>query len=207
MNDATQEELEEEIVRALLAPLARAEPVVLGSARAARRWRRPVVIGAGIAASLALVGGGMAAAGAFGPLHGAVLRLGAPDVPLNGTTACQLVGETATQADKILTANGYQVEWRFMTWGSQLVPAQVSTTLGRSASSTPGTTAPAAPAPAGAVVGGYESAPRTVPGDSIVWQLLSDSASAKTVLVFVEAPDDPDAPTVEAPSCSTTPSS
>ncbi len=202
MRDASEEELEEELVQALLAPLAQVRPVALRRSRAARRWRRPTVIGAGVAALLALVGGGMAAAGAFGPLHGAVLRAPAPDISLNGTNACQLVGQTAAQADKVLTENGYRVEWRFMHWGSQLIPAQVSTTVGPSASG-PTTTSGTTPAPAGAVAG-YESSPTTVPGDSVVWQLFSDTGVAKTVLVFVEAPHDPDAPTIETPSCSTT---
>lgn len=211
MRNATEEEREEELVRALLAPLARARPVKLGRTLARRRRRRALV-GAGIVASLAAVGGGMAAAGTFGPLHGAVLRTGAPDISLNGTTACHLIGHSAAQANKTLAENGYRVEWRFMHWGNKLVPAQVSTTLGSPPSdgattTVPSTSAPAAPAPAGAVVGGYVSSPTTVPGDTVVWQVLSDSAAAKTVLVFVEAPNDPDAPTVEATGCSTMPSS
>jgi hypothetical protein len=203
MSDVTNPEREEELVRALLAPLARAEPVLLGSTRPARRWRRRALLGAGVAASLAVVGGGMAAAGVFGPLHGVTLQPGAPDVPLSGTTACQLIGQTAAQADKTLTENGYRVEWRFMRWGDESLPAVPVSTTG------PGTTddETVTPAPAGAVVGGFSSAPTTVPGDSVVWQMFTDGHASRTVLVFVEAPNDPNAPTISPPDCSTTPSS
>jgi hypothetical protein len=207
MTNSTDQEREEELVRALLAPLARAEPVVLRRSRAQRR-KRPALVAAGVSVSLALAGGGMAAAGAFGPLHGAVFTPPVPAVPLEGQTACQLIGETAAQAASTLTKNGYRVGWRFMHWGTQLVPARVSTTVGTATSTTvagtSSTTAPTGPTPAGAVVGGYESAPTTVPGDSVVWQVLNDSGHPGTVLVFVQEPHDPDAPTIERPGCSKT---
>lgn len=207
MTKSTDQETEEELLRALLAPLARAEPVVLRKARARRR-RRPVLVAAGVTVSLALAGGGMAAAGAFGPLHGAVLMEPIPQVHLKGQTACQLIGETAAQAASTLTENGYQVEWRFTHWGTHLVPAEVSTTAGTSTSGsgagTTSMTAPGPPLPAGAVLGGYQSAPTTVPGNSVVWQVSNDRGSPGTVLVFVQAPNDPDAPTVRIPDCSKT---
>lgn len=204
MTKLTDQEREEDLVRALLAPLARAQPVSLRKTRARRR-RKLVLVAAGATASLALAGGGMAGAGVFGPLHSAVLTPPVPDVRLKGQTACQLIGEPAAQVARTLSQDGYRVEWRFMHWGNQLVRAEPSTTV---SSSTPATgtgttttTAQPGPAPAGAVEG-YESAPTTVPGDSVVWQVLNDSGSRGAVLVFVQAHDDPDAPIIRHPECS-----
>jgi hypothetical protein len=181
MIHASESPRDDELVRTLLSPLARVEPVLLRTTPRRRRRRLALLVLASVAAAI-LVVGALAATGVFGPLHRASLEPATPELSLNGTPACTLIGATAATAETTLAENGYQIEWRFQHWGTQ--------TISPGSSITPG-----------AVGGGYTSAPKTVPADSIVWDITPDPRTAKTVFVFVQAANDPNAPTVVTPTC------
>ena len=178
-------EPDDDIVRALLAPLARVQPVSLRRGPRARR-PRPLALAAAAVVVAVLAFASLATAGAigFGPLHGASISPNPPTLATGAksTLACNLIGQTAGQAETVLHQNGYQIEWRFQHWGSQ--PAQ--------------NTDKNAPGP---VTGGYSSEPQTVPAESVVWDIDADTRSANTLYVFVEAPNDPNAPTLTPPNC------
>jgi hypothetical protein len=175
----------DDIVRELLAPLERVQPVSLGRRPRARR-SRPLILAAAAVGVAVLVFASLAAAGAigFGPLHGASISPSSPTLATGAasTIACNLIGQTAGQAETVLHQNGYQIEWRFQHWGSQPVQSAEKN------------------APGG-VAGGYSSEPQTVPADSVVWDISADSGSPKSLFVFVQALNDPNAPTVTPPNC------
>jgi hypothetical protein len=153
----------------------------------ARRVRRPVLgVVAAVAGVAILAFAGLATAGAigFGPLHGASISPNPPTLTTAASSdlACRLIGQSAGKAETLLSQSGYQIEWRFQHWGTQ--------TAQSGDGSTPG-----------AVTGGYASEPSTVPADSVVWDIGVDSRSPKMLLVFVQAPDDPNAPTITPPNC------
>jgi hypothetical protein len=184
MNRVIALERDDDIVRELLAPFERVQPVSLRRRPRPRR-SRPLVVAAAAAGVAVLAFASLATAGAIGigPLHDASISPNPPALT-NGaaTLACSLIGQTAGQAETALHQNGYQIEWRFQHWGSQ--PAQ--------------STDPSAPS---GVTGGYSSEMQTVPADSVVWDIGTDASSAKTLFVFVEAPNDPNAPTLAPPNC------
>jgi hypothetical protein len=179
-------ERDDDIVRELLAPFERVQPVRLSRRPRRPRRSRPLMLAAAIAGVAVLVFASLATAGAigFGPLHGASISPNPPTLAggATSTLACNLIGQTAGQAETALHQNGYQIEWRFQHWGSQPVHSADEK------------------APSG-VTGGYSSEPQTVPADSIVWDIGADTRSANTFFVFVEAPNDPNAPTLTRPSC------
>ncbi len=184
MSDVIELARDDDLVRALLAPLERVRPVTLPRApRRTRPLRRPLLIAVAIGAAMLLVGG-LALAGAFGPLHNATLKPNAPTLPLpnSSTLACQLIGQPAEKAAALLTQDGYQIEWRFQHWGGQSVSPGNSTTPG-------------------AVSGGYTSAPESVPADSVIWDITPDERAPNKLFVFVQAPNDPNAPTITPPTC------
>jgi len=175
---------DDELVRELLAPLARVQPVTLR--RTTRRHRRPHrMLLAAAALAAALLVGGLALAGVFGPLHNAVLKPNAPTLPspVVSGIACRLIGQSAGTAQTVLTQHGYQIGWRFQHWGTQATGTDNN---------------PTAPQ---AVTGGYTSTPATVPPDSIVWDITPDDRTPNMLFVFVQAPNDPNAPTISPPSC------
>ena len=169
---------DDELVRHLLSPLERVEPVLLDRTRRRRRGRvaLPAFVAAGASAALAATA--LAVTGVFGPLHGASIQPSA----LGSGAACGLIGGTAAHAQTTLAQNGYRVEWRFQRWGADL--------LSPASGSTPG-----------AVGGGYSSAPESVPPDSVVWDITPDTRTSGSVFVFVEAPNDPNAPHIVPPDC------
>lgn len=185
MNRVIALERDDDIVRELLAPFERVQPVSLRRRPRSRR-SRPLLLAAATAGIAVLAFASLATAGAIGigPLHDASISSNPPSLGPGATStlACNLIGQTAGQAQTTLDQNGYQIEWRFQHWGSQ--PVQNADE-----------NAP------GAVNGGYSSAPHTVPADSVVWDIGTDSRSANTVFVFVEAPNDPNAPTLTSPNC------
>lgn len=173
---------EDEVVRDLLAPFARVEPVRLRRrpARRARPWI--VAAAAGVVAILVLAS--LATAGAFGPLHGASISPTPPTLttPASSDLVCSLIGQTASRAETLLHQSDYQIEWRYQHWGTQIARTGSGTSPG-------------------AVTGGYTTEPATVPADSIVWDIGTDSRTPKALFVFVQAPNDPNAPTVTPPAC------
>jgi hypothetical protein len=177
---------DDEVVRELLSPFTNVQPVALRSRAAVRRSRRPRMLLAAAAAVVVLVFASLATAGAFnfGPLHGALISPTPPTLTTSATStlACNLIGKTAGQAEASLRQSGFQIEWRFQHWGTQVAQS--------SNKSTPG-----------AVTGGYATAPDTVPANSIVWDIGADTRSPNTLFVFVQAPSDPNAPTVAPPNC------
>jgi hypothetical protein len=173
-------EAEDERVRALLEPLDRVPPVRLPARRQRSRVQVLIAIAIGVAV---LTVGGLAVAGAFGPLHGARLEPIASNTPLPGTQllACDLIGLSAGQAAQLLEERKIAIEWRYQHWGDEAIAG--------------GESAP------GAVGGGYSTAPATVPPDSVVWDVVTDTRADHSVFVFVQAPDDPNAPTIVKPDC------
>jgi hypothetical protein len=137
-----------------------------------------------LAAALALIcaGGALAYAIVAGPLHNATLI---PDA--TGPGACQLIGKTAADASTYFGAQGVTIWWRFSHWPSSSAPA----------------TAPATPGEATMVGGGFTSSPATVPTDSIVWNTMPVEGDSSRVIVFVEAPNDPNAPQLTLPDTCT----
>jgi hypothetical protein len=163
----------DQVVRDVLAPFARVQPVSLQRCRPTRRLRpRLLVAAAGSLAILAFAS--LAAAGAFGPLHGALISSDPP------AFACNLIGQSAGQAETSLHQRGYEIEWRFQHWGTLVKDAKGKT--------------PSAMA-------GYTEAPATVPADSTVWDITVDDRGPHALFVFVEAPNDRSAPTVGLASC------
>jgi hypothetical protein len=185
MNRVIALERDDDIVREILAPFERVQPVSL-SRRPRPRRSRPLILAAATALIAVLAFASLATAGAigFGPLHGASISPNPPTLTTGATStlACNLIGQTAGQAETVLRQNGYQIEWRFQRWGSQ--PVQNADK----------------DAPSG-VTGGYTSEPQTVPAESVVWDINADTRSANTFFVFVEAPNDPNAPTLTPPNC------
>jgi hypothetical protein len=185
MNRVIALDRDDDIVRELLAPFERVQPVSL-SRRPRPRRSRPLILAAAAAGVAVLAFASLATAGAigFGPLHGASISPSPPTLTTGATStlACDLIGKTAVQAETALRQHGFQIEWRFQTWGSQ-------------------TTQNADKNAPGGLSGGYSSEPQTVPADSIVWDIGADTRSANTLFVFVEAPNDPNAPTVTPPNC------
>jgi hypothetical protein len=185
MSPVIEMDRDDDIVRELLAPFERVQPVSLARRPRPRR-SRPLMLTAATAGIAVLAFASLATAGAIGigPLHGASISPNPPALTTGtaSTLACNLIGQTAGRAETALHQNGYQIEWRFQHWGSQ--PAQ------HADKDTPG-----------AVAGGYASEPQTVPADSVVWDIGADTRSANTLFVFVEAPNDPNAPTLTPPNC------
>lgn len=185
MNRVIALERDDDIVRELLAPFERVQPVSL-SRRPRSRRSRPLVLAAAAAGVAVLAFAGLATAGAIGigPLRSASISPNAPTLAdgATSTLACNLIGQTAGQAETVLHQNGYQIEWRFQHWGSQ-------------SAQNADKNAPSA------ITGGYASEPQTVPADSVVWDIGADTRSANTLFVFVEAPNDPNAPTLTPPNC------
>ena len=174
---------DEQVVRALFAPFARVEPVPLR--REARPlWKRRsklILVLAAVCSTLVLCG--LALAGAFGPLHDATLAPAPPSLPpAEDAAACRLIGGDAASAAASLTRQGFKIEWRFQRWGTQVVT-------------------PADGDKAGSVTGGYTSTPATVPDDSLVTSIVPDAVMPRRLYVFVEAPNDPNAPTLVPPAC------
>jgi hypothetical protein len=143
--------------------------------------RRIRLLAVAVFASAALGAGGLAIAGAFGPLHGAQLLVN--PTTLSGTngpvSTCDLIGKTARQAEAELSGDGIAIEWRFMHWGATTVP-----------------TPPGSP---GAITGGRSDVVSSVPDESIVWNV--DPVGENRAVVSVEAPNDPDAPTISTANC------
>lgn len=145
----------------------------------ARRVPKRVVWVVAAAVALLCVGGALAYFVAFGPLHNAQI---VPDA--KGPGACQLLGRTAADASTYFDAHGLTISWRFTRWPSASPKTTVTET---------------APGQAQAVGGGFTSAPETVPPDSVVWNISSVETDPALVIVFVEAPNDPDAPQLTLP--------
>jgi hypothetical protein len=185
MNRVIALDRDDDIVRELLTPFERVQPVRLRHHPRPRR-SRPLLVAAAAAGVAGLVFASLATAGAigFGPLHGASISPNPPTLTTGAMSplACNLIGQTAGPAETALHQNGYRIEWRFQRWGSQPVPSADKN------------------APGG-VAGGYSSEPQTVPADSVVWDIGADTRSANTFFVFVEAPNDPNAPTLTPPNC------
>lgn len=78
---------------------------------------------AALVAAAGLSIGGLALAGAFGPLHGARLVINPSTLGgTNGISTCDLIGKPADQVAAKLTSRGIGIEWRFMHWGTTVVP-------------------------------------------------------------------------------------
>jgi len=148
-----------------------------------RRWALAGALAGALAAAAGLSVGGLAIAGAIersAPLHGATIGVSGT-VLANGMSTCDLIGQSAARVAAKLTSGGIGVEWRFTHWGTTVV-----TTAG-----SPGLIG---------VTGGSSDAVSSVPGDSVVWDIVPDGR--RQALVSVEAPNDPNAPTVATENCS-----
>ena len=162
------------------------------------RW----ALAAAVVAVAGLSLGGFALADAFGPPHPWKLdvdasTLGGP----SGISACGLIGKPAGQVAATLASNGIGIEWRFTHWGTAVAAT----------SAAPGATTPQQQAEAAAqgaaqgvyaaeaVTGGSSDAVSSVPDDSVVWDMVPDGQTK--AFVFVQAPNDPNAPTVATDNC------
>jgi hypothetical protein len=165
----------------------------------ASRW---ALVGALIAAA-GLSVGGLAIADAFGPLHGGTIYVDATTVGgPNGISSCGLIGKPAGQVASTLADKRVGIEWRFTHWGTA-----VATAAGTPAPATPQEKAQASAQGAAqtvgqaeAVTGGSSDAVSSVPDDSTVWDVVPDGQTK--AFVFVEAPNDPNAPHVSTDNCS-----
>lgn len=149
---------------------------------------RRVVVG-GLVAATALIAGGIATARATGlldsgPLHRATVYENPTTLVGTGgqVSTCELIGKPAGRVEATLASNGIGIEWRFQHWGDVVV--------------TNGGGSP------GAVSGGRSDAVASVPGDSIVWDAIPDDRSPNTAFIFVQSPNDPNAPTISVTGCS-----
>jgi hypothetical protein len=159
-----------------------------------------------LAAALVAVGGlslgGFALADALGPSHPWKLdvdasTLGGP----SGISTCNLIGKPAGQVAATLASNGIGIEWRYTHWGTA-----VASTSAAPEATTPQQQAEVAAQGAAqdvhaaeAVTGGSSDAVSSVPDDSVVWDMVPDGQTK--AFVFVQAPNDPSAPTVSTDNC------
>ncbi len=162
------------------------------------RW----ALAAALVAVAGLSLGGFALADEFGPLHRGTIyvdasTLGGP----SGISTCNLIGKPAGQVAATLTSNGIGIEWRYTHWGTA-----VASTSAAPEATTPQQQAEVAAqgaaksvAAAEAVTGGSSDAVSSVPEDSVVWSLVPDGQTK--AFVFVQAPNDPNAPTVATDNC------
>jgi len=165
------EEIDSKRVEEFLSPLASVRPVTLARPRAVRRRRRLVLV---IASALALSGAAAVAADEIFNPHDATVEI-AP----NPLTCAGLIGKPAEDAAAYFAARGYEVSWRFDTFGGKVGTPTAGGVV--------------------AVTGGQaaeESSPR--PG-SVVWDILPLGQDPKRVVVRTRSPDDPNAPHVEPP--------
>lgn len=193
----------------LLDELVTAEPReawsdVLGRAGGRRivASRRAVIVAIAIAAIL--TAGGLATARAAGVIsifeapHRATIELTPSTLVGNAgeISNCRLVGETADQVATMLASSGIGIEWRFQDWGSVTGAAGDGSPAGDQQ-------AVEANARTGAIAasGGDSTAVSSVPGDSIVWNALPDNQEPNEAFVFVEAPNDPNAPQMSLAAC------
>lgn len=155
----------------------------------ASRWG----LAGSVAAAVGLGVGGLAIADVIGhgPLHGAKLQVSAVTLP-GGVSTCDLIGKPAGQVGARLTSVGIGIEWRFTHWGTTTVTAGTSP-----AAAAQGYAQTVASAEA--VTGGSSDAVSSVPDDSVVWDVVPDGQTK--AFVFVEAPNDPNAPTVSTDNC------
>ena len=164
------------------------------------RW----ALAAALVAVAGLSLGGFALAGSFGfgALHGGTVYVDATTIGgPSGISTCNLIGKPAGQVAATLTSNGIGIEWRYTHWGTAVA----------STSAVPGATTPQqqaevaaqqaaqSVAAAEAVTGGSSDAVSSVPDDSVVWSLVPDGQTK--AFVFVQAPNDPNAPTVATDNC------
>jgi hypothetical protein len=178
--------------------------------RSALRWRprrrilasRWALVGALIAAA-GLSIGGLAIADSFGPLRGAKIDVNPTTVGgPGGISSCGLIGKPADQDASPLAGKGIGIEWRFTHWGTAIAAAvndPVPTTPREQAEASAQGAAQSV-GQAQAETGGSSDAVSSVPDDSIVWDVVPDGQTK--AFVFVEAPNDPNAPTVSTGSCS-----
>lgn len=163
--------------------------------------RRGAVVA--LAAAAALTAGGLATARAtglldFGPLHRATVYETPTTLvgPHGRISTCNLIGKRADQVEAALANSGIAIEWRFQHWGDVVeTTGDGSSTGDRQAAEGNAHTV------AVAVSGGSSDAVSSVPGDSIVWSALPDEQTANKAFVFVEAPDDPNAPRISMTGC------
>ena len=178
--------------------LARAAKRPCRTARLRPRRRMPTSRWALAAAALIAVAGlsvgGLALAGSFGfgALHGGTVQVDATTIGgPNGISTCGLIGEPAGQVAATLASSGIGIEWRFTHWGtvaaSTTTPQQQAGAIAHDV------------AAAEAVTGGSSDAVSSVPDDSVVWSLVPDGQTK--AFVFVQAPNDPNAPTVSTDNC------
>jgi hypothetical protein len=177
-----------DVIRRLAAanPVPHDGPLHLPEPVRARLSSRPLVAVAVAAAALA--GGGVAIAagvGAFArPLHQATLVVSPNALTGRDGTAlstCSLLGARADRVAAVLDSRGITIQWRFMHWGT--------------------VTAATGNGPPTAVSGGRSDAVGSVPADSIVWDVVPDTTTPNSAFVFVEAPNDPAAPTLSTVNC------
>lgn len=135
---------------------------------------------AALVAAAGLSIGGLALAGAFGPLHGARLVINPSTLGgTNGISTCDLIGKPADQVAAKLTSRGIGIEWRFMHWGTTVVPTGKGSPTG--------------------ITGGRTDVVSSVPNDSVVWDVSPDGQTK--AFVFVQAPNDPNAPSISTGNC------
>jgi hypothetical protein len=135
---------------------------------------------AALVAAAGLSVGGLALADAFGPLHGARLVINPSTLGgKNGISTCDLIGKTADQVAAKLTSSGIGIEWRFMHWGTTVVPTGKGSPTG--------------------ITGGRTDVVSSVPNDSVVWDVSPDGQTK--AFVFVQAPNDPNAPIISTGDC------
>jgi hypothetical protein len=162
----------EEMIVALLTPLAEIPPVV----RHRSAVRRTSLV-AGVVATGLLVGAGAFAMDHFGsPLANTTFQ------PPAGKATCLAFGKPGPEAASLLQAHGYSVSWRSETWGDEVL----------------GDSTPAKDAPT-MVGGGQSTAIESPPSESVLIQALPTGPS--DVIAFVSDPSDPNAPIFQRPDC------
>lgn len=162
---------DERTLQTLLAPLERVEPAAW---RTPRRTRRLVAIAL---VTTAVAGAAIAFAAQRGVLQDAKLVVDAP----SARKECELLGGRASDAQTFFEHRGLTVSWRYTTWGTQVVQT--------------------GPGGLRAVSGGGTRMRDTVPPDSVVYDVAHERAEQGTVIVFVQSPNDPNAPKLVVPRC------
>jgi hypothetical protein len=164
------------------------------------RW----AFAAAVIAVAALSVGGLALAGSFGfgALHRGTVYVDATTVGgPNGISTCALIGEPASQAATTLTSSGIAIQWRFTHWGTATATTLNSPTPATAQENAEAAAQAAAQAVASAeaTTGGTSGTVSSVPGDSLVWDVIPDGQTS--AFVFVQARNDPNAPTVSTDNC------
>jgi hypothetical protein len=158
---------------------------------------------AALIAAAALSVGGLALAGSFGfgALHRGTVYVDAVTIGgKNGISTCDLIDKPAGQVAAALVNSGIVIQWRFTHWGTATATTVSTPSTAQENREAAAQAAAQAVASAEAITGGTSDSVSSVPDDSLVWDVIPDGQTK--AFVFVQARNDPNAPTVATDNCS-----